>query len=65
MADLAFKWDEEEVSPILQSEERVHFLTNQGKTYGVGYFGWVAAAVCDIIIEAKGHALGPRTHMEI
>eukprot|EP00957_Ditylum_brightwellii_P068411 5193514-Ditylum_brightwellii.AAC.1 len=31
---------------------------------GIGYYGWVIATVCDILIEVKGHAPGPKKLME-
>eukprot|EP00957_Ditylum_brightwellii_P082282 6256238-Ditylum_brightwellii.AAC.1 len=50
------------ISP--QSTEQLYFVTDGGETNGVGYYGWVIATMCGILVEGKGHATGLPPLME-
>eukprot|EP00957_Ditylum_brightwellii_P138920 10589173-Ditylum_brightwellii.AAC.1 len=41
------------------NSETIYLVTDGGETTGIGYYSWVAATVCNILIKAKGHAPGP------
>eukprot|EP00957_Ditylum_brightwellii_P045234 3429019-Ditylum_brightwellii.AAC.1 len=64
LVNINFIWDEEEICLILQNNKTVYVVTDRGKTTGIGYYGWVIATVCDILIKPKEHAPGPKKLME-
>eukprot|EP00957_Ditylum_brightwellii_P076025 5778768-Ditylum_brightwellii.AAC.1 len=55
LQNIDFKWDKGEQIELFQQDEQTVLATDGGTTYGIGYFGWVIATVCDVLVTAKGH----------
>eukprot|EP00957_Ditylum_brightwellii_P180794 13773303-Ditylum_brightwellii.AAC.1 len=53
LANINFLEDKEELCHLLQADKMLYLVTDGGETAGIGYYRWVTATVCDILIEAK------------
>eukprot|EP00957_Ditylum_brightwellii_P191883 14607550-Ditylum_brightwellii.AAC.1 len=65
LCNINFIDDEEELCLFLQGIEHMYFVTEGSETEGTGYFGWVAAATCDNLVENNGHSSSAQYLMEL
>ena len=56
LADYNLQYDKEDIIQILDTAGRLYFVSDGGKTDGLGYFGWVIATEMEILVKHKGHA---------